>query len=280
MKTVKEVSEITGISIRTLRYYDEIGLLKPTHLTEAGYRLYDDKALARLQEIMFFKELDIPLKEIKEIMEHPNYDREQILVTQKFLLERKRNRLNGIIELIDDRIRGGVKMMDFEKFNEDDVRKILDHSLELQSEETQSAIVEQFGSIEAYRENVSAELLNEKTSEQMIKIYGSKDKAVNASLQADGSQDEMKRQQEKIDEIYHQFSQAMKTKNQEMAMELVDQLAESYKVMFRLDNARYLLLETAKEYLEGGALADAADAQYGAGAAEYIGNAIKLFYGE
>lgn len=58
MKTVKEVSEITGISIRTLRYYDEIGLLKPTELTEAGYRLYDNKALEKLQEIMFFRELE------------------------------------------------------------------------------------------------------------------------------------------------------------------------------------------------------------------------------
>ena len=61
MKTVKDVSEITGVSIRTLRYYDEIGLLKPTELTEAGYRLYDNKALEKLQEIMFFRELEIPL---------------------------------------------------------------------------------------------------------------------------------------------------------------------------------------------------------------------------
>ena len=60
MKTVKDVSEITGVSIRTLRYYDEIGLLKPTEFSDAGYRLYDDKALERLQEIMFFKELEIP----------------------------------------------------------------------------------------------------------------------------------------------------------------------------------------------------------------------------
>ena len=60
MKTVKDVSKITGVSIRTLRYYDEIGLLKPTGLTEAGYRLYDDRALEKLQQIMFFRELGIP----------------------------------------------------------------------------------------------------------------------------------------------------------------------------------------------------------------------------
>ena len=99
MKTIKDVSEITGISIRTLRYYDEIGLLKPTELTEAGYRLYDSKALEKLQEIMFFRELEIPLMDIKKIMDNPNYDKEQVLLSQKSLLEQKRNRLNGIMRL-------------------------------------------------------------------------------------------------------------------------------------------------------------------------------------
>ena len=97
MKTVKEVSMITGVSIRTLRYYDEIGLLKPTELTETGYRFYDNKALEKLQKILFFRELEIPLIDIKKIMDTPNYDKEQILITQKALLEQKRNRLNGII---------------------------------------------------------------------------------------------------------------------------------------------------------------------------------------
>ena len=72
MKTVKDVSKITGVSIRTLRYYDEIGLLNPTELTEAGYRLYDNKALEKLQEIMFFRELDIPLIDIKKCLRHFN----------------------------------------------------------------------------------------------------------------------------------------------------------------------------------------------------------------
>ena len=81
MKTVKDVSEISGVSIRTLRYYDEIGLLNPTELSDAGYRLYDSKALERLQEIMFFKELEIPLEDINKIMDSPNYDKEQALLT-------------------------------------------------------------------------------------------------------------------------------------------------------------------------------------------------------
>ena len=95
MKTVKDVSEITGVSIRTLRYYDEIGLLKPTELTKAGYRLYDNKALEKLQEIMFFRELEIPLIDIKKIMDNPNYDKEQALLAQKssLLIGEARNQM-------------------------------------------------------------------------------------------------------------------------------------------------------------------------------------------
>ena len=74
MKTVKEVAEMTGISVRTLHYYDEIGLFKPTEVTEAGYRLYDDKALDRLGQIFVFRELDLPLADIKLIMENPSFN--------------------------------------------------------------------------------------------------------------------------------------------------------------------------------------------------------------
>lgn len=98
MKTVKEVSELTGISIRTLRYYDEIDLLKPAKVTEAGYRLYDESSLKKLRQIMFFRELEVPLSEIKTIMIDSESDNQKILETQKMILEMKRNRLNGMID--------------------------------------------------------------------------------------------------------------------------------------------------------------------------------------
>ena len=88
MRTVKEISDLTGISVRTLHYYDEIGLLKPTDKSEAGYRLYDDKALETLQQILFFREFDIPLKEIKAVMENPALERNQILKMQRKMLIR------------------------------------------------------------------------------------------------------------------------------------------------------------------------------------------------
>ena len=84
MKTVKEVSEQTGVSIRTLHYYDQIGLLAPSEVTQAGYRLYDDTALERLSQILLFRELEFPLKEIKEILDSENFDRTKALEQQRY----------------------------------------------------------------------------------------------------------------------------------------------------------------------------------------------------
>ncbi len=120
MRTVKEISERTGISVRTLHYYDEIGLLKPTSYSEGGYRLYDDKALERLQQILFFREFDMPLLEIKEIMDNPELDRDSVLLTQKKMLEIKRDRLNRMIAGITDILKGENKM-DFEMFSKTEI---------------------------------------------------------------------------------------------------------------------------------------------------------------
>ena len=106
MRTVKEISELTGISVRTLHYYDEIGLLKPTQKSDAGYRLYDDRALEILQQILFFREFDIPLKEIKAVLENPALERNQILQMQRKMLVAKKERMEHLIASIDDILKG------------------------------------------------------------------------------------------------------------------------------------------------------------------------------
>ena len=123
MRTVKEVSNITGISVRTLHYYDEIGLFKPTLVSEAGYRLYDDKALEILQQILFFREFDMPLKEIKAILKNPDLDKNELLKSQQRLLILKKERLERIIGSIDDILKGENKM-DFEVFNKTDIEQM------------------------------------------------------------------------------------------------------------------------------------------------------------
>ena len=90
MMTVREVSALTGVSVRALHHYDRIGLLPPTRVTPAGYRLYDEEALARLQVILLYRELQFPLKEIRHIMESDAFDRGRALEQQITLLELKR----------------------------------------------------------------------------------------------------------------------------------------------------------------------------------------------
>lgn len=275
MKTVKEVSEIAGVSIRTLRYYDEIGLLKPARLTEAGYRLYDNRALEKLQQIMFFRELEIPLEVIKEILENPDYDKEKILLNQKALLEHKRNRLNGIIELIAD-VMEGVNTMSFEAFNDEDMKKMLDHFEKNLPKENLEKIVKDHGGLEEFRASFVRNMKDEKTTAELIKWYGSKEKAVEASITP--VQDKSQYQDENK-EIYEQFSKLTGTGNTEAERELVARLAECYKGLFHLDNARALLLDLAAEYLQNDKLRDATDNIYGKGSTEYIARAIRRYYG-
>ena len=278
MKTVKDVSEITGVSIRTLRYYDEIGLLKPTELTEAGYRLYDNKALEKLQEIMFFRELEIPLTDIKKIMDNPNYDKEQALLAQKSLLEQKRNRLNGIIELITD-VMKGVNTMSFGAFSNEEVQKMVNHTLECMSKESLDDQVQKYGSMEKYKEHLVSGFANEQATADLLKWYGSKEKIIESVMQSTGSNEEIKQEQKENAKIYKQFMTAKETGNMDMAHSAVEMLAENYKTMFSLDNARNILLDLAKEYLQGEKLAEATDNQFGKGCSEYVAHAIQHYYG-
>lgn len=121
MRTVKEVSKLSGVSIRTLQYYDKIGLLHPTGHTQSGYRLYDDTALEKLQQILLFRELEFSLKEIKEILSDPNYDRGRALEQQIELLTMKKEHLENLILFARGIQMLGVKTMDFSVF---DTKKI------------------------------------------------------------------------------------------------------------------------------------------------------------
>lgn len=117
MKTVHEVSEISGVSIRTLHHYDAIGLLKPTTVTQSGYRLYDDAALERLQSILLFRELEFPLKDIKVIIDSPTFDKKEALKQQIELLTLKRKQIDGLISLAQNIIDNGGNKMDFSAFD-------------------------------------------------------------------------------------------------------------------------------------------------------------------
>lgn len=123
MRTVKEVSKITGVSVRTLHHYDAIGLLKPTKVTEAGYRMYDDTALSRLQNILLFRELQFPLKEIKVILDNPNFDPSEAIAQQIGLLELQYKHIGELIAFAHEIKNKGVTTMNFDVFNNNEIEK-------------------------------------------------------------------------------------------------------------------------------------------------------------
>ena len=140
MKTVKEVSKLTGVSVRTLHHYDTIDLLKPTQVTEVGYRLYDDAALEKLYMILVFRELGLSLKEIADILHAPDYDRNRCLEKQIALMQERIGKLQNRITLAKGILTIGVKYMDFENF---DPKKMDEYS-------TQAKAL--YGKTDAYKE--------------------------------------------------------------------------------------------------------------------------------
>ena len=176
MRTVKEVASLTGVSVRTLQYYDEIGVFKPTRVTDAGYRLYDDEALNTLQQVLFFRELDFPLKVIRSIMEKPDYDRLEAFKKQKELLRAKRDRVNRLLELLGKLEKGGT-CMSFEEFDLADYVE----ALEQFKRENMDEVIRHWGSVESFDELVDRVRDQESgIARNAIKYYGSIEKYVDA----------------------------------------------------------------------------------------------------
>lgn len=141
--SVKEFAELTGVSVRTLHYYDEINLLKPAEIDENnGYRFYDRTALERMQEILFYRELDFPLKSICEILSSPDYDKQKALSEQKKLLILKKERLERIISAIDNAEESEAIM-----------KALNNNDYEAARKQYESEAKERWGKTEAYKEH-------------------------------------------------------------------------------------------------------------------------------
>ena len=156
MMTVHEVSKLTGVSIRTLQYYDKIGLLKPSAYSEAGYRLYDDTSLEKLQQILLFRELEFPLGEIKNIINSPAFDRSKALTQQIELLKLKKEHIENLIDLAVGIKAMGVKELKFGAF---DTRKIDEYAAQAKAS---------WGTTPAYKEY--EEKSKGRTKEESIEI--------------------------------------------------------------------------------------------------------------
>lgn len=280
MKTVKEVSERTNISVRTLHYYDEIGLLKPSSYSEGGYRLYDDKALERLQQILFFREFDMPLLDIREIMDNPDLDRDSILVTQKRMLEIKRDRLNRLISGISDILRGENKM-DFEMFSKKEMDEMYQAVVANMGEEQLQVMKEKYGSLEKFREQFLEKASGQDAQQNFRKVvewYRNKDKAMDAVKNPAGVE-VMEAYRNRIDGIYKKLAEKIGTDVSSFEVKsLIGELDFVSKQLYQMDDVKELMLEIADSYEKNEDMRKSMDAPYGNGTAAFLGKAVREFY--
>lgn len=284
MRTVKELAQITGISVRTLHYYDEIGLLTPTGRSEAGYRLYDDKALEVLRQILFFREFDISLREIKSVMENPVLDKKQILQMQRTMLTAKKERLERLIASIDDILKG-ENNMDFEVFSKTEVEEIFHSMIQHMDEEQKHVLEKQFGSINEFHEHFMKNAAKEETQKSWAKIiewHGSKEHALEAAKNPLG--EEMihafrLRQEAVMDKLVQRKNEGFTLDSFEIR-EIVAEYGYVQKQLFRIKYEKDIMLQLADLYQNNKEVQAECDSQYGEGVAEFFAEAVQHFYAE
>ena len=239
MMTVNEVSKLTGVSIRTLQYYDKIGLLHPATYTEAGYRLYNDAALETLQQILLFRELEFPLKDIKEIISCPDFDRSKALEQQIKLLTLKKEHIENLIDLAKGIKLLGVRKLKFEAF---DTSKIDEYAAQAKA---------YWGKTPAYKE--FEEKSRGRTKEEDKKIY-----------------------QGMID-IFGEFGQIRNTEPSSKDAQALVKKLQDYITEHMYTCTKKILSSLGKMYAGGGDFTKNIDSYGGEGTAEFTSQAIEIY---
>ncbi len=242
MMTVNEVSKLTGVSIRTLQYYDKIDLLKPAEYTESGYRLYDDTALEMLQQILLFKELEFPLKEIKEILSGPDFDRNKALEQQITLLTMKKEHLENLIRFARGIQLTGVKTMDFSVF---DTKMMDEYARQAKEQWGKTA---QFKEFEQKAKNRSKEE-DQAVMKNFMQIFAEFGKLKDTRPESADVQSQVKKLQDYITEHFYQCS-------------------------------KDILSSLGQMYNGGGEFTANIDRAGGEGTAEFVAQAIQIYCGK
>ena len=279
MRTVKEISDLTGISVRTLHYYDEIGLLKPTEKSDAGYRLYDDKALETLQQILFFREFDISLKEIKAVLDNPALERNQILRVQRKMLVTKKERMERLIASIDDILKGENKM-DFTIFTKTEVEEMFQTMLEHMPENMRNIAIKEFGSIEQwkkhYMEVVSSEEM-QKGYAKVVEWYGGKDKFLSVA-RTPVSKEVAESYNKRIEAILQKLIAKQNCDIDSFEVkELVGEYGFVMKQLAQIKEEKGFMMAQA-QYYRNEQIKPMIDEKYGEGASDFFAQAIENYY--
>ncbi len=242
MMTVKQVSELTGVSIRTLRYYDEIGLLPPASHTVGGYRLYDDTALERLQQILLFRELEFPLKDIVRIVSSPDFDRKKALEQQIELLEMKKEHLENLISFARGIKLSGVRAVNFSAFD----RKKLD--------EYAKRAKEQWGNTPEYKE------LKEKESKR--------------------TPEEEQELMERFMSLFAEFGELKKGSPESAEAQAMVKKLQGFITEHFYTCTDKILAGLGKMYTGGGEISENIDKVGGKGTADFAASAIEAYFGK
>lgn len=279
MRTVKEISDLTGISVRTLHYYDEIGLLKPTEKSDAGYRLYDDKALETLQQILFFREFDISLKEIKAVLDNPALERNQILQVQRKMLVTKKERMERLIASIDDILKGENKM-DFTIFTKTEVEEMFQTMLKHMPENMRNIAIKEFGSIEQwkkhYMEVVSSEEM-QKGYAKVVEWYGGKDKFLSVA-RTPVSKEVAESYNKRIEAILQKLIAKQNCDIDSFEVkELVGEYGFVMKQLAQIKEEKGFMMAQA-QYYRNEQIKPMIDEKYGEGASDFFAQAIENYY--
>ena len=239
MMTVNEVSRLTGVSIRALHYYDQIGLLPAAGHTDSGYRLYDDAALERLQQILLFRELEFPLRDIREILQNSTFDREKALEQQIELLTLKKQHIEDLIALAEKTKTTGGTIMDFTAF---DTQKIKDYAAQAK---------QQWGATPEYKE------YEEKTARKTEKEISDMDGQLMKIIAAFGTMQTMDPAAPEV---------------QAQVKKLQDFISAHYYTCSKM-----ILNQLGQMYAAGGAFTENINAAGGPGTAEFAQEAIEVY---
>ena len=285
MKTIGQLADLTNISVRTLQYYDEIGLLKPACVTAAGYRYYDDESIERLQQILFFKELDFKLKDIQKLLEQPDFDKQKAYAQQKELLSIKRDRLNELIKLLE-RLEKGEHCMSFKEFDLSDYIAALEHFKAAQPEE----IAKHWGSVETFDEFIQKVKDHEENVAKIaIQQFGSIEKYTEAMKDnmehfseimeqyriVGENQEELLKESE---ELYHRLTKDLsKNPASPEIQAIVGEIITFSKKMTPIDMGEGYWDMVIETYSDA-TIIEMTDRRYGNGASTFIAKALQFHF--
>jgi Predicted transcriptional regulators len=283
MMSVSQVTKLTGVSSRTLQYYDEIGMLKPSELTAAGYRLYNDEALQKLQQILFFKELGFKLREINEFISQPDFDKIEAYKKQKELLLLKRNRIDKLIQLLG-LLEKGERCMSFKEFDLTDYI----NALEDFKKNSTDAIVKYWGNVENFDLFIRKVKEDEsKVAKLAIKEFGSVEKYTESMKYNLEHFSEIMEQQmtEDVKEITKQsdefYTRLTADRARDIASDEIQQIVHEINMFMckhtsadLIGNSYWNIVINSYSSDYGKAITDA---KYGIGASDYIVKAFQFY---